>query len=61
MAEIDIGRGIFECGQTYVALSRLRSMEGLYLKSFDPAKIKINKKVREFYTNLDSNSILVTL
>jgi ATP-dependent DNA helicase PIF1 len=51
-AEIDVGSGIFECGQTYVALSRLRSMEGLYLKSFDPAKIIIHKKVREFYENL---------
>lgn len=51
-AEIDVGGGIFECGQTYVALSRLRSMEGLYLKSFDPAKIIIHKKVREFYSNL---------
>jgi ATP-dependent DNA helicase PIF1 len=52
-AEIDVGGGIFECGQTYVALSRLRSMEGLYLKSFDPAKIIIHKKVREFYENLN--------
>lgn len=52
MAEIDIGKGIFECGQTYVALSRLRSMDGLYLKSFDPSKIIIHQKVREFYENL---------
>ena len=53
MAEIDIGRGIFECGQTYVALSRLRSMEGLYLKSFDLSKITINKKVRDYYESLE--------
>jgi len=52
-AEIDVGGGIFECGQTYVALSRIRSMEGLYLKSFDPAKIIIHKKVREFYKSLE--------
>ena len=52
MAEIDVGAGIFECGQTYVALSRLRHMDGLYLKSFDPSKIIINTKVREFYQNL---------
>ena len=51
-AEIDIGRGIFECGQTYVALSRVKSLDGLYLRSFDPAKILINKKVRDFYEKL---------
>jgi len=52
MAEIDIGSGIFECGQTYVALSRVKSLEGLYLSSYDPSKIKINLKVREFYSKL---------
>lgn len=52
MAEIDIGSGIFECGQTYVALSRVKSLEGLYLSSYDPSKIKINLKVREFYEKL---------
>jgi ATP-dependent exoDNAse (exonuclease V) alpha subunit len=29
--EIDLGRGAFAPGQTYVALSRARSMEGLRL------------------------------
>jgi len=48
-AEIDIGSGIFECGQTYVALSRIKSLDGLYLTSFDVTKIKINKKVKLFY------------
>jgi len=48
-AIIDIGAQIFECGQTYVALSRIKSLEGLYLKGFDYTKIKINKKVHVFY------------
>jgi len=48
-AEIDVGSGIFECGQTYVALSRVKSLEGLYLTSYDVTKIKINRKVKEFY------------
>ena len=52
-AVMDIGPNIFECGQTYVALSRVKSLEGLYLKSFDYRKIKINKKVQLYYNGLD--------
>ena len=51
-AEIDVGSGIFECGQTYVALSRVKSLDGLYLTSFDASKIRINKKVKVFYEEL---------
>ncbi len=53
-AEIDVGSGIFECGQTYVALSRVKSLNGLYLTSFDVTKIRINKKVKEYYDNLNA-------
>ena len=52
MAQIDVGRGIFEAGQTYVALSRVKSLDGLYLTSFDVNKIKVNRKVKEFYEKL---------
>ena len=51
-AEIDVGSSIFECGQTYVALSRVKSLEGLYLTSFDAKRIRINKKVQQYYTAL---------
>ena len=51
-AIIDIGKNIFECGQTYVALSRIKSFDGLYLKNIDLNKIKINKKVYNFYNSL---------
>ena len=53
LAQIDAGDSIFECGQTYVALSRVKSLEGLYLTSFQPHQIKINRKVRDFYRKLD--------
>lgn len=53
-AYIDIGNQIFECGQSYVALSRVKSLDGLYLKNFDFTKIKVNKKVQEFYTILEN-------
>jgi ATP-dependent DNA helicase PIF1 len=52
MAEIDVGTDIFECGQTYVALSRVKSLDGLYLTSFDVSKICINRKVKLFYDSI---------
>jgi len=52
MAQIDAGSNIFECGQTYVALSRVKSLDGLYLTAFDPQKIKVNRKVQDFYASL---------
>lgn len=57
-AEIDVGSNIFECGQTYVALSRVKSLEGLYLTSFDATRIRINRKVKEFYESLNEPKIV---
>jgi ATP-dependent DNA helicase PIF1 len=54
IAEVDAGSGIFECGQTYVALSRVKSLEGLYLCSFDAKRVRINKKVQDFYEILEA-------
>jgi ATP-dependent DNA helicase PIF1 len=52
MAEIDIGQTIFEYGQTYVALSRIQSLDGLYLSAFEPDKIRANPIVNEFYSRI---------
>jgi ATP-dependent DNA helicase PIF1 len=51
-AEINIGDSIFAEGQIYVALSRVESLDGLYLTAFNPDKIKVNNNVLEFYNNL---------
>ena len=51
-AEIDIGRHIFTYGQSYVALSRVRTLEGLYLSGLAHERIKANPIVREFYTSI---------
>jgi ATP-dependent DNA helicase PIF1 len=38
--------------QIYVALSRLKSLNGLYLKSFNKNKISVNTKMRDFLETL---------
>jgi len=52
MSEIDIGQSIFEYGQSYVALSRVQSLDGLYLSAFHAQKIKANPKVLDFYNSI---------
>lgn len=56
-AEIDVGSEVFACGQTYVALSRVKNLDGLYLTSFDVNRIQIDKKVREYYESLNTSFI----
>ena len=53
LAEIDVGNNVFECGQTYVALSRVKSLDGLYLTAFNYQKVYTNKKVKEYYKELE--------
>jgi hypothetical protein len=48
-AIIDLGSGAFAPGQTYVALSRLTSLDGLYLsRPLRPRDIQVDPDVRRF-------------
>lgn len=51
-ALVDIGQATFECGQAYVALSRVRSLEALYVHDLDRGAFRADKAVTEFYSKL---------
>jgi len=49
LAEIDIGCSIFEYGQAYVALSRVKNINSLYIKRYMRSSIKAHPMVKSFY------------
>jgi len=51
-ALVDIGPNTFEYGQAYVALSRCRSLEGLYIWKLSPHMILCHPVVRKFYEEM---------
>jgi len=60
-AEMDLGNSVFEFGQTYVALSRIKTLQGLHLSAFEPAKIRANPDVKEFYDKISEYSVGISL
>lgn len=47
---IDLGSGAFEHGQTYVALSRCRTLEGIVLRQkIRPQDVRVDERIVEFY------------
>jgi ATP-dependent DNA helicase PIF1 len=49
-AEIDLGERVFADGQAYVALSRVKSLEGLFLRTFRRTAIRASPVVSAFAT-----------
>jgi ATP-dependent DNA helicase PIF1 len=52
-ALVDIGSSTFEYGQAYVALSRVRSLECLYILNLEPGRIRAHPTVVAFYESLE--------
>jgi ATP-dependent DNA helicase PIF1 len=51
-ALIDIGRSTFEYGQAYVALSRVKNLQSLYVWELEPSAFRSHPKVRAYYDSL---------
>jgi ATP-dependent DNA helicase PIF1 len=49
VCEMNLGGSVFAEHQTYVALSRVKSLEGVYLSAFHPQRIRVNPTVVRFY------------
>jgi ATP-dependent DNA helicase PIF1 len=45
-------KNIFACGQLYVALSRVRSLENLKVINFHPKQIITSPEVKKYYQSL---------
>jgi len=56
-AQLDLGNTIFADGQTYVGLSRVKTIEGLYLSAFNPLRIRANPLVKEFYKRIPETGL----
>jgi ATP-dependent DNA helicase PIF1 len=52
--ETDIGNSIFEYGQAYVVLSRIKNLDGLSLINVDYNKIKAHPKIISYYKDLEN-------
>lgn len=51
-ALIDLGNGAFADGQTYVAFSRIRTLDGVYLsRPLRPSDVRVDSRVVEFMKN----------
>ena len=54
-ADVELG-GCFDDGQAYVALSRVKDLNGLSLKGTDLSRITVHQSVKKFYETFDNGT-----
>jgi ATP-dependent exoDNAse (exonuclease V) alpha subunit len=58
-AVLDFGRGAFANGQAYVAFSRIRTLDGVFLsRTLQPTDIQVDRRVVEFMRTAKDNDFL---
>lgn len=56
--EVDLGNRAFACGQTYVAISRIKDLNGLYLKRpIRDSDIMVSKDVKDYMSENNNTDI----
>jgi ATP-dependent exoDNAse (exonuclease V) alpha subunit len=59
-AVLDFGRGAFANGQAYIAFSRIRTLDGVFLsRTLQPTDIQVDRRVVEFMRTAKDNDFLV--
>jgi hypothetical protein len=56
---LDLGYSVFACGQAYVGLSRVRSLKGLFLSSFESSSIMTSAAALQYSIELEEKEKLL--
>lgn len=56
LVEVDVGSRVFAAGQSYVALSRVRTLDGLFLRDWDPSRVRAHPEVTQYYAELEAQA-----
>ena len=55
---VDMVDKVFDAGQAYVTFSRVKTLEGLFIKNFKPTNIKFNPDVVDEMKRLATQSLI---